>query len=102
MNGAADPCGGQQASLTSSLSTRCCSRISQISVFVFEDNAPSTVRRMPRGAGVSVVRLGGAVLFEAGGTYGASGGRDVHHYLRQPAGTEYALNADGSPRYNRC
>jgi hypothetical protein len=75
-------------------------KTSQISVFVFEDNAP--INGTADAPGVQESPLCGweVQLFEAGGTYGASGGRMSTDTFGNPLGTEYALNADGSPRYN--
>ena len=75
-------------------------KTAQISVFVFEDNAPTN--GAADAPGVQEMPLCGweVQLYEAGGTYGASGGRVSTDTFGNPLGTEYALNPDGSPQYN--
>ena len=75
-------------------------KTAQVSVFVFEDNAP--VNGAPDSPGEQERGLCGfeVQLFEAGGTYGASGGRVSVDTFGNPLGTEYAFNPDGSPQYN--
>lgn len=75
-------------------------KTAQISVFVFEDNAP--VNGAPDAPGEQEAALCGweVQLFEAGGTYGASGGRVSTDTFGNPLGTEYALNPNGTPQYN--
>ena len=75
-------------------------KTAQISVFVFEDNNP--INGSADSPGVQEAPLCGweVQLFEAGGTYGASGGRVATDTFGNPLGTEYRLNADGTPRYN--
>ncbi|WP_341888630.1 hypothetical protein [Variovorax sp. YR752] len=75
-------------------------KTAQISVFVFEDNAP--INGSADAPGVQEAPLCGweVQMFEAGGAYGASGGRVATDTFGNPLGTEYALNPDGSPRYN--
>jgi large repetitive protein len=75
-------------------------KTSQISVFVFEDNSPINGAADAPGVQESALCGWEVQLFEAGGTYGASGGRMSTDTFGNPLGTEYALNADGSPRYN--
>lgn len=74
-------------------------KTAQISVFVFEDNAPAN--GAPDSPGVQEKALCGweVQLFEAGGTYGASGGRVATDTFGNPLGTEYAFHPDGSPQY---
>jgi large repetitive protein len=64
-------------------------KTAQISVFVFEDNAP--VNGAPDSPGDQEAALCGfeVQLFEAGGTYGASGGRVSTDTFGNPLGTEY-------------
>ena len=61
----------------------------QISVFVFEDNAP--INGAADAPGVQESPLCGweVQVFEAGGTYGASGGRVSTDTFGNPLGTEY-------------
>lgn len=75
-------------------------KTAQISLFVFEDNSP--VNGAPDSPGEQEPGLCGfeVQIFEAGGTFGASGGRLSTDTFGNPLGTEYAFNADGSPRYN--
>lgn len=75
-------------------------KTAQISVFVFEDNSP--VNGAADSPGEQEPALCGweLQLFEAGGTFGASGGRVATDTFGNWLGTEYAFNADGSPRYN--
>jgi len=75
-------------------------KTSQISVFVFEDNSP--VNGSPDAPGDQEAALCGfeVQLFEAGGTYGASGGRVATDTFGNPLGTEYVLDANGAPTYN--
>jgi len=75
-------------------------KTAQVSVFVFEDNAP--VNGAPDSPGEQEAALCGfeVQLFEAGGTYGASGGRVSTDTFGNPLGTEYAFKPDGSPDYN--
>lgn len=75
-------------------------KTSQISVFVFEDNSPINGAADAPGVQESALCGWEVQLFEAGGTYGASGGRVATDTFGNPLGTEYALNPDGSPRYN--
>lgn len=65
-------------------------KTAQISVFVFEDNSP--VNGAPDSPGTQEAALCGfeVQLFEAGGTYGASGGRVSTDTFGNPLGTEYA------------
>ncbi|TXH53299.1 MAG: hypothetical protein E6Q93_19590, partial [Burkholderiaceae bacterium] len=70
----------------------------QISVFVFEDNAP--INGAADAPGVQESPLCGweVQVFEAGGTYGASGGRVSTDTFGNPLGTEYNGTAsDGAP-----
>ncbi len=64
-------------------------KTAQISVFVFEDNSP--VNGAPDSPGDQEAALCGfeVQLFEAGGTYGASGGRVSTDTFGNPLGTEY-------------
>ena len=77
----------------------------QISVFVFEDNAP--INGTADAPGVQEAPLCGweVQLFEAGGTYGASGGRVATDTFGNPLGTEYydppQYNPDGSLKYSK-
>ncbi|MEQ1686125.1 MAG: hypothetical protein ABL916_20955 [Burkholderiaceae bacterium] len=75
-------------------------KTSQVSVFVFEDNSP--VNGSPDAPGQQEAALCGfeVQLFEAGGTYGASGGRMSTDTFGNPLGTEYALDPYGTPTYN--
>lgn len=71
-------------------------KTSQISVFVFEDNNP--INGAADAPGVQESPLCGweVQLFEAGGTYGASGGRVSTDTFGNPLGTEYnGSNNDG-------
>ena len=64
-------------------------KTAQISIFVFEDNSP--VNGAPDSPGTQEAGLCGfeVQLFEAGGTYGASGGRVSTDTFGNPLGTEY-------------
>lgn len=76
-------------------------KTAQVSVFVFEDNAP--VNGAPDSPGEQEAALCGfeVQLYEAGGTYGASGGRVSVDTFGNPLGTEYAFDgATGAPLYN--
>jgi len=75
-------------------------KTAQISVFVFEDNYP--INGAADAPGTQEAPLCGweIQLFEAGGTYGASGGRMSTDTFGNPLGTEYALNPNGTPQYN--
>lgn len=76
-------------------------KTAQVSVFVFEDNAP--VNGAPDSPGEQEAALCGfeVQLFEAGGTYGASGGRVSVDTFGNPLGTEYAFDSTtGDPLYN--
>lgn len=75
-------------------------KTAQVSVFVFEDNAP--VNGAADAPGEQEMPLCGfeIQLFEAGGTYGASGGRVSTDTFGNPLGTEYAFDASGAPQYN--
>jgi hypothetical protein len=70
----------------------------QISVFVFEDNNPiNNQPDLPQEVGLANFTL---QLWEAGGTYGASGGRVSTDAFGNPLGTTYvpgSYNPDGSP-----
>lgn len=68
----------------------------QVSVFVFED---STINGAPDAPGAQERGLCGfeVQLFEAGGTYGASGGRVLTDTFGNWLGTEYAFDAAGQP-----
>ncbi len=71
-------------------------KTSQISVFVFEDNNP--VNGAADAPGVQESPLCGweVQLFEAGGAYGASGGRVFTDTFGNPLGTEYSgVGPDG-------
>ena len=74
-------------------------RTSQVSVFIFED---STINGAPDAPGAQELGLCGfeVRIFEAGGTYGASGGLMSTDTFGNPLGTEYALTAAGDPQYN--
>lgn len=80
-------------------------KTAQISVFVFEDNAP--INGTADAPGVQEAPLCGweVQLFEAGGTYGASGGRVATDTFGNPLGTEYydppQYNPDGSLKYSK-
>jgi large repetitive protein len=71
-------------------------KTAQISVFVFEDNNP--INGAADAPGVQESPLCGweVQLFEAGGAYGASGGRVFTDTFGNPLGTEYGgVTADG-------
>lgn len=73
-------------------------KTAQISMFVFEDNAP--INGAADAPGVQESPLCGweVQVFEAGGTYGASGGRVSTDTFGNPLGTEYnGTAADGTP-----
>lgn len=74
-------------------------KTAQISVFVFEDNSP--VNGAPDSPGDQEAALCGweVQLFEAGGTYGASGGRVSTDTFGNALGTEYEM-LNGVPQYN--
>ncbi|MFT3954419.1 MAG: IPT/TIG domain-containing protein [Piscinibacter sp.] len=74
-------------------------KTAQVSVFVFEDNAP--VNGAADAPGEQEAALCGfeVQLFEAGGTYGASGGRVSTDTFGNPLGTEYEF-VNGVPQYN--
>lgn len=77
-------------------------KTAQISVFVFEDNNP--INGAADAPGVQESPLCGweVQLFEAGGTYGASGGRVSTDTFGNPLGTEYnGTAADGTPIVSR-
>jgi large repetitive protein len=72
-------------------------RTSQISVFLFNDNNP--INNQPDAPGQQELGLCGfdIHLYDAGGTYGASGGRMSVDVFGNPLGTTYAPgNTDGS------
>jgi large repetitive protein len=75
-------------------------KTSQVSVFVFEDNAPAN--GAPDSPGEQEKALCGweVQLFEAGGTFGASGGRVSTDTFGNWLGTEYEFDASGQPVYN--
>jgi hypothetical protein len=74
-------------------------KTAQISVFVFEDNGP--INGAPDAPGEQEQALCGfeLQLFEAGGTYGASGGRVATDTFGNLLGTEYEFNGS-NPVYN--
>lgn len=74
-------------------------KTAQVSVFVFEDNSP--VNGAADAPGEQEMPLCGfeVQLFEAGGTYGASGGRVSTDTFGNPLGTEYAFDGSGAPQY---
>ncbi|RJP70291.1 MAG: hypothetical protein C4532_09340, partial [Candidatus Abyssobacteria bacterium SURF_17] len=64
----------------------------QISVFVFEDNAPiNNAQDLPQERGLPGFKV---VLYDAGGRYGISGGQSMLDAFGNPVGTTY--NPDGS------
>ncbi|MGE4051718.1 MAG: hypothetical protein AB7F38_11660, partial [Piscinibacter sp.] len=75
----------------------------QISVFVFEDNGPiNGAADSPGGDGERPLCGFELQLFEAGGAYGASGGRVNYDTFGNPLGTEYAgLTPAGEPNVTK-
>ena len=64
----------------------------QISVFIFEDNQPiNGAPDLPQEEGLAGFNL---ILYEAGGTYGASGGLVSKNAFGHPIGTEYKYTID--------
>lgn len=73
-------------------------KTSQISVFVFEDNGPINGAADNPGEQEKALCGWELQLFEAGGTYGASGGRVSYDTFGNPLGTEYnGVEPDGTP-----
>ena len=59
----------------------------QISIFVFEDNSPiNNTPDLPEESGLAGFKV---VLYEAGGTYGMSGGQMMQDIFGNPLGTTY-------------
>jgi large repetitive protein len=70
----------------------------QVSVLAFEDNNPvNSTAELPQEKPLSGFTV---QLFEAGGTYGQSGGQVTQDAFANPLGTTYVSNPDGSPKLN--